>query len=941
MTRPVRLATTAPRKAARRWRHGAWMAAVLVLSACSPGAGTDPQALRDAAENALSRGDRPAALVSLKAALQARPDHADTRFVLGRTLLEMGEPAGATTELRRAIELGFPKDVAAPLLVRALALSGRAREAVSQHGDERPADPHAASELALALAVAWDLLGDPARLRATLDRALAVQPGHPDARLLVTRLQAAEGQPEAAWQGLTQLLADEPRHAGAWQTQGLLLRTWKLDPEAALAAQAKALEIDPSLVSAHDEILTVHAARGDLDALRRQLRALDQVQPGHPVGLYFKAQADAMEGRWSAARETLLALLKRGPDVPRFVRAAAVADQQLGDSAQARARLVNLLARQPADGESRLLLARLQLATGEAPEALRTLQPLLDAPRPSLEALLAAVDAEAARGRAAEALKWFQQAALAAPQDRRVQLLQGLQQARSATPAVQQEGLRKLAAMAAADAGIEADRALVQVHLTRNQTAAALAAIDGIERKRPGRGDAPLLRSEVQRRAGDLAGARQSLEMAAAREPSDWAAAAGLVQLDLAVPDVPAALSRLDAFLTRNPGSSEATLLRARLSLQLDEPPAEVARRLAAYVGRQPQDIVVRLALIDTLLSSGADEAALQAAREGLAAAPDNPSMLYMAGRAQLQRGQASEALRLFAQIDSLAPGSPWGNLGRAESALRASDLTAASAEVQRAVEAAPTQPDVRRWQHRVAMESGRLEQALGAARALQAAAPRDPLGHALEGETHLKAQRWNDAASAFERALQRGRSSRHALQRHLALLNAGRGADADRFAADWLKRWPDDVALRMHLGDVAGARKRWADAEVQYRHVARLRPEAAVVHNNLAWALLQQGKPEAVASAERAVQLGPRTPAFMDTLAGALAAAGQLPRALALQKELVGLPGASPTMRLHLAQLAARSGDAALARSTAQALDPAALTPDEQAERQRLLRGG
>lgn len=916
------------------------LAAVALLAACSPGERNDPRALRDAAEAALSRGDRPAALVSLRAALQSQPGDTDARFILGRTLLEMGEPAGATTELERAVEGGFPKPTVAPFLVRALALSGRAREAVDRFGNERPADNHAAAELSLALAVAWDLLGEPARLREALDRTLSLRPQDAEARTLQARLLAAEGQPDAAWRLLEQVLSEVPQQASAWQTRGLLQRTWKQDRAGALESQNRALALDPSMVSAHDEILTLHADRGDLPALQEQLQALERVQPGHPVALFFRAQADAMAGRWAAARETLQALLKRGPDVPRFVQAAARVDQHFGDVAQAQARLEVLLSKRPLDVDSRGLLARLQLASGDATTALRTLEPLLARKPPPLEAVLTAVDAEAARGRASEALRWFQQAATLAPDDRRVQVLQALRRGQSSAEAEHREGVKALEALSVASAATDADRARVQVHVQRRQWAAALAAVDDIERKRPGRGEAPLLQAEVHLRAGDRNAARQSLETAAAREPSEWAPVAGLVAMDLAVPDGAAARGRLDAFQQRNPSSAEAALLRARIGLQLDESPIEVAQGLQRFVKAQPQDVVVRSALIDTLLSAGQNEAALQAAREGLAAAPNHPGLVHVAGRAHLLNNQAAEALRLFGQIDALVPASPLGPLGRAEAAWRARDAATATSELRLALDRAPQHPEVRRLEHAVALGSGRLDQALAAARALQAAAPADALGFALEGEAHLQARRWAEAASAFERALQRARSSRHAIQRHLALLNAGRNDEAQRFAQDWLARWPEEVALRMHLGDVAGALGRWADAEAQYREVTKRRPQAAVAFNNLAWALLQQRKPEALTAAEQADRLAPKTPAFMDTLAGALAGAGQLPRALALQKEAVGLPGATATHRLHLAEFAKQAGDMALARQTAEALDPTSLTADEVSRRARLLGG-
>ena len=90
---------------------------------------------------------------------------------------------------------------------------------------------------------------------------------------------------------------------------------------------------------------------------------------------------------------------------------------------------------------------------------------------------------------------------------------------------------------------------------------------------------------------------------------------------------------------------------------------------------------------------------------------------------------------------------------------------------------------------------------------------------------------------------------------------------------------------------------------------------------NNLAYALASQKKPGAVALAEKASQLAPRSAAVLDTLATALAAEQQLPRAVEAQKKAVELAPDAPAYKLGLARLLLQSGDKVGARAELSAL--------------------
>jgi tetratricopeptide (TPR) repeat protein len=125
----------------RFWRHCAAPATLslgLLLGGCST---EDPQAMVASARQYLEQNDHPAAIIQLKNALQAQPDLAEARFLLGRALLLKGDPAGAQTELQKARALGHSADEVTPLLVRSRLALGQFREVTEEFAQVRLTPP--------------------------------------------------------------------------------------------------------------------------------------------------------------------------------------------------------------------------------------------------------------------------------------------------------------------------------------------------------------------------------------------------------------------------------------------------------------------------------------------------------------------------------------------------------------------------------------------------------------------------------------------------------------------------------------------------------------------------------------------------------------------------------------------------------------------------------
>jgi predicted Zn-dependent protease len=123
------------------------------------------------------------------------------------------------------------------------------------------------------------------------------------------------------------------------------------------------------------------------------------------------------------------------------------------------------------------------------------------------------------------------------------------------------------------------------------------------------------------------------------------------------------------------------------------------------------------------------------------------------------------------------------------------------------------------------------------------------------------------------------------------------------------------------YQGDIALSRKDFAAAESRYRNVLDLQPNNALALNNVAWMLASQGKPGGVALAEKANSLLPDRAPLLDTLALALEADNQLPKAIEAQGRAIRLEPGDSGLVLRLAKLYIKSGDKVRAKAELEAL--------------------
>lgn len=142
-----------------------------------------------------------------------------------------------------------------------------------------------------------------------------------------------------------------------------------------------------------------------------------------------------------------------------------------------------------------------------------------------------------------------------------------------------------------------------------------------------------------------------------------------------------------------------------------------------------------------------------------------------------------------------------------------------------------------------------------------------------------------------------------------------------------------------MYLGDLANARKSYAQAATHYQSALSLQPDNALILNNLAWALGQTKSPKAIEYAEKANQIAPNQPAFMDTLAVLLADKGQNDKAIEMLRSALKLAPQAAKIQLSLAKVLISAGKKNEARQELDALAKLGDKFDQQAEVAQMLK--
>ena len=904
----------------------------LLLNGCG---GDSSESLVASSRDYLAKNDSKAAVIQLKNALQQNPNLAEARFLLGSALLDSGDLTGAQVEFRKALELKHSSDAVIPLLARAMLASGQAQKVIDEFGKVTLAGGEPQASLKTSLSAANAMLGKSDDAKTLLMEALATDPDYVPARLAEIRLIAANNDLAGASAKIDALLEKHPGNAEALFLKGTLFAAQGNMTEA-LAQYQKAIQAKPSYLMAHAAAVSILLREKKLDEAAKQLESLKKIAPKHPQTYLLDAQVNYQKKDFKAARESTQQLMRITPNHPGALQIAGAVEFQLRSYQQAETYLAKALQVSPGLTFARRLLVASHLRSGQSAKAVEALQPVLGQIDRDPALLTLAGEAYLQNGDADKAAAYFEKASKLEPEN--------LVKKTSLAIAHMAQGnseiaFQELEQLSESDSGITADLALVASHLRNNQLDKAIKAIDQIEKKQPENPATHNLRGRALLAKKDIAGARMSFEKALSFNPTFFPAISALAGLDILEKKPKEAQKRFENLLTAEPKNAQALLALAQLNAANGETPSEISALLEKAVSAAPTEVLPRVALIQFHLKNKDNKKALSAANDANSSIPDKPEILDALGKTQQLSGDLNQALTTYSKLASIQPTSPLPHIRIAEVHFANKNPDEGVKSLKKALELKPDLVEIQKTLIMVAMQNKNPKEALQIARTVQKQRPKEAAGYVFEGDIHAAGNSLPDAIGAYRSGLKQSGVPELAVKLHGALLASGNTTEAEKMAAEWLQNHPKDIVFRMYQGDLASARKNYPQAATHYQSALALQPNNALILNNLAWASSKTNSPKALEYAEKANQLAPDQPAFMDTLAVILAAKGDTAQAITLlRKALTAAPQAA-AIQLNLAKVLIKSNNKAEARVELEALSKLGEKFPAQAEVKDLLK--
>lgn len=884
----------------------------LALSMALVACGEKPEAMLGSAKDYLAKNDSKAAIIQIKNALQVSPNLAEARFLLGQALLEGGDPVGSETELRKALELKHPQDQVLPKLALAMLAQGQAKKLTDELGKTELGDAGAKANLQVSLASAYIQQNKAEPAQAALQAALAAVPDHTPALVVQARLKAGQRDFDAALALAEQVTTKTPSSYEAWKLKGDLLRYAKNQPTQALAAYRKTIEIKPNFWAGHAAVITLLLTQNNLPEASTQVEALTKLNPNQPLTKFLQAHLAFQKKEYKAARDLIFQVLKSAPGNVQSLQLAGAIELQLNSPLQAEAYFSKALQAAPELTLARRMLTMIYLRSGQSAKALATLMPGLGRDNVDPELLAVAGEVFLQNNDLKKAGEYFTKASQQDPKNAKNRTSLALTRLIGGQV---DSAFGELENIAASDAGVTADLALISAHLRRQEIDKALKAIDGLEKKQPTKPMAANLRGRVLLAKKDLAGARKSFERAVSIDPMFFPAVASLAGLDLVDKKPVDAKKRFEAVLVKDPKNAQALLALAELAARTGAAKEEVAKLISNAVAANPTEAAPRLLLIDFYLRNKDLKQAASTAQDAVAAQPDSPELLDALGRTQQAAGELNQAIASYNKLAAMQPMSAQPHMRLADVHMAAKNKDAAAASLRKALEIKPDLQQAQRGSIMLDVDGKNIQGAIATARTMQRQGPTEAVGYVLEGDINASQKNWDSAATAYRSGLKQVSSPELAIKLHSVLMASNKGAEADKFAASWQKDHPNDAAFVLYLGDGAIARKDYSGAEKLYTAVTQLQANNAVAYNNLAWVTAKLGKPGAIALAEKANVLAPNQPAFMDTLAVLLSDKGDYAKAVEMQTKVMTLQPQNALFRLNLAKIHLKGGKKDLAK--------------------------
>lgn len=881
------------------------------IGGCSKKGGKSSYDYFSQAQQYYQNGQRQAAIIELKNALQEDPNNGEARYLYAVVHNDLGEGAEAEIELHKALKLGVNKAKVDAALGRAYLLQKKYQKILDEVNPTEHMKGEQVSEIYTVRGDAYLGLGKEVEAKSSFDQAIKLSPDSAGGYLGLARLAEAHQDLKEALRQTEVALSKSPKNALGWLMKANLLRMQHKNEEAKAAYQ-HILKIDKGNMPAHLGLATMALTAGSLDEATSELDAARKVAPKSLEVKYTQALLSFREGKYADARDSLQDVMRIIPNYMPGVLLSGAVSYQLGSYEQAHQYLTTFLGQFPENAYATNLLAATDLQLKQPEKALQNLGPLLAKEPRNPQVLALAGEAYLQSKNYSRATSYLERAASLDSKNAALQTQLGFSHLVSGDT---RQAIADLESAAAIDPHqSKANALLVLTHMHNGEYQKALAAAQAWEKKNPDNPVVYNLEGSAYVGQKEFAKARKHFEKALEIEPKYFPAVANLAQLDMHDKKPQEARKRLKEYLKTDKANLSAMVALANVAAATGHK-NETEEWLNKAVQAHPSVIQVQRVLVNYYLRGKEFQKALSAAQAAQNANADDPDVLDMLASTQVSVGMSRKAIDSYKRLTQLVPNSPIVRLKLADAYMGVNEMAAARKSINEALKINPNYIGAEIKLISLNLKDKKYVEAMNIANHVQKQFPQDSIGQALAGDILSAQHQYALAVKHYRQAFDIQKNGLLAVKLHQALVLSGDEKGADRMLLQWLDKKPNDNVTRTYLADYYLKTGKNVDAIKQYQILVNKVPGNVMILNNLAWLYQQQRDPRALDIAEKAYRLNPNSVVVMDTLGWILTDRGDTHRAVDLLKKASTSVPQALQIRYHYAVALAKSGNAEEAR--------------------------
>ena len=816
---------------ARTAGRAALMLALLcgMLGGCGRFGNPSEAEMLQRAKDAFGKDQPEAAVVHLKTLLQLHPSNVEGRYLLGEVQVALKRGAAAEAELRRAIELGMPRDSVQVAMGRALLLERKYATVLREIA--LPANVSDAYRARI-----WEIQGRAqlglGRYREgcdLIDRAVGSDKTYIPAYWGQALCAVGYGKFEDARAHLEAAQKIEPNNGETWGQIGDVARLERRFEEAE-KAYATALKLKPNNIDALLGRAEVKVMTNQLKGAAEDIDAVLRIAKGQPIARHLGGVIQFKRGQYAEAKTTFEGVISSKVEYPLTYLWLGLSNFVLGNTQQASNAFQHYLQTNPPNAvEAYAALTYLQAKSIDKDSAEARLKLLSKINVDSPMALNFIGNAYLTLGQTDSAIQYLERAIKAKPQAEAYINLAGAYSGKGET-AKAIEALTQAVSVEAMGAR-QADALLIRALVVDKRYDKALEAIDALQAKDAKSPMPHILRGQLKLAQDDEAGAVASFNKAMELSPGDVTAGNALALIAARKKDYASARNQLQTVLKQH--KDDLTTLLALYSLELNaNRQADALLVLEKAAATHPGASGPALLLGERYLKSGRALKTLDVTQAAASANPDDIALLEMRGAAHMALSEPANALPIYKRMAKLLPKSADAAYYVATAYAAGKDRAAYRAALASVLELDPRHFRARAALARFELQDGKPDAALRISRELQKEFPRVADAAAIESEALMAKGNKREAVAALEK-FQKQNPADWAARELLvkAYLYVGDKEQALRVARDGRAVLPDRSEAYDLLGQVQQTIGDRAGALATYNDALKIYPNSAPIY--------------------------------------------------------------------------------------------------------------